>query len=366
MQHMKIVFDARWTVVDFHERNNALYVGMSNYALGLLHALAKLHPVTALICDKRQLAVLPKGIPYILVNRPASFRELWLPLRLNKLGADVVFCPVKGMASAGKRYMLILTIHDLIPHHYHTIPERLTFAERCLWRLFHHGYGLQRWLLNRADYVVTVSQTSKDDLLRHRLTTKPIGVVPNAPHSVVTSIPAHPGKDLLFVGAFSSYKNVELLIKAMPLLPNHRLVLASYITPQRRAELEALVADKKQVVFLGGFEQKAYNHLLAESFALVSASKAEGFGLPLIEAMARDVPVICSDTPIFHEVAGKTGVYFDPDSPEAFAKAVHTLEDGAVRRRHIIEGNQQAKKFSWDSSAQTLLAIMRKLYEQKR
>lgn len=94
-------------------------------------------------------------------------------------------------------------------------------------------------------------------------------------------------------------------------------------------------------------------------FALVSASKLEGFGLPLIEAMTQGVPVICSDTPIFHEVAGNAGLFFNPTSPEAFVSAVYDME--IARDDHVKRSLQQAKKFNWNDSARRLLAIIKGL-----
>src|ERR1039458_6335004 len=104
---MKVFFDARWTKIDHHD-------GISRFGSNLLEALAKLTPVTILIYDLRQLKLLPKDIPYIMVNNPLSPREIFLPHRLNALGADVVYSPMQLMGTWGRKYKLIFTLHDLV------------------------------------------------------------------------------------------------------------------------------------------------------------------------------------------------------------------------------------------------------------
>src|SRR5690242_3221329 len=134
---MKIFFDARWTRTVRHD-------GVSRYGAELARALARLHPITLLICDKDQLALLPKDVPYILVNNPTSPRELLLPHTLNKRGADVVFSPLQVMGMWGRKYKLILTLQDLIYYKNPKPPTFLPAHERLAWWLFHQAYWPQR------------------------------------------------------------------------------------------------------------------------------------------------------------------------------------------------------------------------------
>ncbi|RAF51964.1 glycosyltransferase family 1 protein, partial [Burkholderia multivorans] len=115
------------------------------------------------------------------------------------------------------------------------------------------------------------------------------------------------------------YKNVESLIRALEHLPGWTLHIASRIEGRREAQLRALIPDRARVVFHRGVSDEEYADLLAEATALVTASRAEGFGLPVIEAMAKGVPVAVSDIPIFHEITGDAAVFFDEDDPASIA-----------------------------------------------
>ena len=351
---MNIFFDARWTRFEVHD-------GISRYTANLLAALATIQPVTMIIHDERQLKMLPKGIPYVTLANPMSVQELLTPRKLNKLGADVVFSPMQIMGTWGRHYKLIFTLHDVIYYQFPTAPHQLPLSARLMWRLFHMAKWPQRWLLNQADYVATVSQTSKKLIQAMHLTDRTIGVVYNAP----SLTPIKPGRkqklELVYVGSFMEYKNVELLLRAMKHLPEYKLHLVSRITPSRKLELEGHIDNPRQVIFWNGASDEQYNELLRTSLALVSASKAEGFGLPLLEAMAQGVPVVATNMPIFHEVCAQAGTYFDPDSPETFARAVRKLEDPAYRTQMSERGIAQSHKFTWDNSARQLIKIIKQI-----
>lgn len=352
---MKIFFDARWTRLDTID-------GLSRYGSSLATALHQLHPITVIIYDKRQLRLLPADIPYIVVNHPFSPRELFLARKLNRLGADVVFSPLQTMGSWGRKYKLILTLQDLIYYRHPQPPTFLPLAVRVIWRLFHMAYWPQRILLNQADAIATVSKTSKHYIEKHRLTKRPVHVVYNAPLELERPPKsARPTRDILYMGSFMPYKNAELLIAGMKDLPEYTLHLLSKISPERKKELERVIPKGAKVKFWNSISDVDYYKLLANAWALATASRDEGFGLPIIEAMALGVPVVCSDTEIFHEVGGEAALYFSPDSPQEFAQNIRQLENTERRKTQIELGKSQAAKFNWHSSAQALLDIINKL-----
>ena len=104
----------------------------------------------------------------------------WIARQVNQLEPDVVFSPMQTMGTAGRRYRLVLTLHDLIYYRNRTPPRDLAWPIRLLWRLYHLAWWPQRLLLNRADAVVTVSETTEGADREHRLTRRPITVVRNA------------------------------------------------------------------------------------------------------------------------------------------------------------------------------------------
>ena len=357
---MKIFFDARWTKIGRHD-------GISRYGSNLVGALAKLTPVTMLIHDMRQLEMLPPGVDYLLVNNPMSLAELWLPRRLNHLGADVVYSPMEIMGTWGRHYRLIFTLHDLIYYRHTLPPTSLPPLVRAFWWLYHQAYWPTRRVLNRADLIVTVSETVKQQILGARLTRRAVEVVYNAPPQLG---PAHssaavsPKRDLVFMGTLMPYKNAELLIRALPLLPGYQLHLTGRATPDRLAALQALATHHQvlnRVKFWNGASDTEYADLMSTAAASVTASRDEGFGIPLLEGMTAGIPVVCTDMPIFHEVAAGAALYFDPDSPEDFAAQIKTLEDPAMRAKYIKLGTAQAASFGWDKSATKLLGIINSL-----
>ncbi|MPY10765.1 glycosyltransferase family 4 protein [Arthrobacter bussei] len=355
---MRILFDARFTRTDHHD-------GISRYGASLIEALARTDDVVMLISDPRQLALLP-DVPHVRISSPLSPAELFVARRINALRPDVVVCPMQTMGSWGRRYPLVLTLHDLIYYENPTPPSFLPLPVRLLWRLYHRAYWPQRLLLDRADVVATISRTTAGLIAAHRLTRRPVMLVGNAPQPTGRrrdpEAPRSPS--LLYMGSFMPYKNVETLVRSMSGLPGHALHLLSRITPERQAELEALRAPAGSVVFHGGVTDAEYEDLLDDATALVTLSRAEGYGLPIIEAMATGTPVIASDIPIFREVGGDAALFVDPADPQAVADAVRQLHQPGRWAEASRLGLERAAMYSWSASAGQLRDACRRAIEE--
>lgn len=358
----RIFFDARFIRYDHHD-------GISRFSAGLFASLHRRTKVTAIICDTRQLLKLPRGCDYILANDPTSLKELFVALRLNKAGAKVVFSPMQTMGSWFRRYKLILTLHDLIYYRHPAPPPGFNLAIRLIWRLYHLVYWPQRVLLNRADAVATVSKTTKRLMLQHRLTKRPIDVIYNAAGTFVSDYEHRNPKsrprdkqNLVYMGSFMDYKNVEVLIAGMRLLPGYNLQLLSRITPERQAELAAQVsAEGGTVEFFNGVSEAEYHERLDQAVALVTGSRDEGFGIPLVESMNRGVPVVVSNIEIFKEIGGDASIFFEADDAQDFANAVKKLESNPEWIAASKKSIRQAEKFNWDRSAGDLIEMVGRL-----
>jgi glycosyltransferase involved in cell wall biosynthesis len=161
------------------------------------------------------------------------------------------------------------------------------------------------------------------------------------------------GRVVLYPAGKRPHKNQELLIRALPLLPDDiRLVLVgraeSHDAVLRRIATEEGVTER--VDFRDYVTDEELEQLWLEADALAFPSRAEGFGLPLIEAMERGVPVACSDIPVLREVGGDVARYFPVDDPEACAVALLDTLCGEDRRG---SGRERASSFTWQAAART-------------
>lgn len=365
MSDVRLVFDARYLRTDFHD-------GISRFTAELARAVVARAPewgtrVVFLVHDPAQVPLLPAGAATLRIHAPTSAREPFTALRLNRHRPDVVFSPMQTIGSLGRRFALILTLHDTIYYRHRTPPRNLPAAVRLGWRLFHLGPVPQRLVLNRADVVATVSETSREQFARMRLTTRPVIVLSNAPQRLAALLPEgarrEPGapRSIVYMGSFMPYKNVETLVRAMGELPEHTLHLLSRIDPARRRDLEALAPAGGRIVFHDGVSDAEYAALLNDRAILATLSLDEGYGLPIAEALAFGVPAVVSDLEIFHEVAGDGALFVPPLDPAAVAAAVRSLSDDALRERVIAAGTRHAASFSWDRTAETLLGSAREL-----
>lgn len=351
-----VYFDARYIRVGHHD-------GISRFSAALCAELSKLTEVIAIVSDDRQLAKLPKEISYVKLTSPTNpLTEFFIPQKLNALGAKLVFSPMQTMGSIGRKYRLILTLHDLIYYAHPTPPPSFAWPIRFGWRLFHMSYIPQRIMLNGADAVVTVSKTTKSLIEKHRLTKKPVFVVYNAASGVSQVTRGTPEKFLVYMGSYMDYKNVECLIEAMSFLPEYQLHLLSRISDARKTQLlEVNSSVNERVIFHNGVTDQEYHAILGKAFALVSASKDEGFGIPVVEAMELGTPAVISDIEIFREIGGDAASYFDSAKSQDLANCVRQLETDEIWQLASKRAKAQAAKFSWAKSAEALLKALNQI-----
>jgi glycosyltransferase involved in cell wall biosynthesis len=173
---------------------------------------------------------------------------------------------------------------------------------------------------------------------------------------------AKPGTHILFMGTLSLRKNVGTLLEAYSQLRAKRpgappLVLAGHRTPAS-ARWEARCEEpplKGHVTITGYVDSARKIDLYADAVMLVLPSYEEGFGLPVLEAMACGVPVIVSSRGSLPEVAGPAASPIDPDDAEAFTAAMQTLLDAAAAASAAERGRSQASRYSWDACAAAAL-----------
>ena len=359
---MKVLYDARWLPLDDR------FDGVGRYAHELAYAMAGHGDLEMawLVYDQSQLDKLPPG-PAVFANNPSKpLAELFTLARtINKSGYTIVYSPFFTMGTFGKRYKLVLTIHDLIYFTHRTPPHWLPWYIRIGWWLYHTSYWPMRWQLNHANIIATVSETVRRELLAAHATKREVMTVSNAVGESFTGTTL--GKqvaknDIVYLGAFTPYKNVECVIDALQYLPGVTLHLVSKIPPARRKVLTERIHHlgvTNRVIIHDGVNETDLRKLLSQARCGVSASRAEGFGLPVLETQQAGTPYACADTPIFHEVGGDSVLYFDPNSPKDCAEAIKRFSDIKTRQEYISRGYDNVTRFTWDNSAASAVHICR-------
>lgn len=266
---------------------------------------------------------------------------------------------------------MVMTLHDLTHVRFpQTQPaDRLAAIER------HAARGVER-----AQRILVDSQFIADEVCAHygvpadRVVVAPLGCAarfhPRAPEQLTARLAAlglQPGRYLLCVGTLEPRKNLQLALRAYERLPaalreHYPLVLAGM--PGWRAEQLAEPLQRAlaggQVRLLGYQDDSALAELFAGARLLLFPSLYEGFGLPVLEAMASGTPVILSRSSALPEVAGDAGLYIDPLDDVACAAAIQLLVDDQARWLALREaGLERAQTYSWQSCAQITASVYR-------
>lgn len=280
-----------------------------------------------------------------------------VPRAARRLGADLIH----SLGNTGPWYSQVprsVTVHDLI--HHRVPPPGLALKSKITGRFVAGG-------AKRAARVIVPAEQTRHDLVEllglepARIDCVPNGIAPPA----VAATPEPELRERLGLGdrplvlnpsARQPHKNLERLLVAHAQLPSPRplLVLPGYPTGQDdllHQHARALGVEH-DVRWLGWVEQADLEGLYACSELLVFPSLYEGFGLPVLEAMQRGLPVACSGRGSLAEIAGDAALIFDPEDPAAIAAAMARLHtDEPLRRQLIAAGREQAARYTWAAAA---------------
>jgi glycosyltransferase involved in cell wall biosynthesis len=273
-----------------------------------------------------------------------------------RAGVDVLHSPANFGPPAGP-FARVLTVHDLL---FRLRPEQVGTAMR--WGT----EALAPVAARRAHRVITVSRASRDDIVRElavpaeRVEVIPNGIEPPAGAGDAAAARARLGAGerpiLLSVATDLPHKNLPALLEGLARLdPARRPLLAFAGHGTDAGGLLARAAQfgvRDDVRALGALPAARLEDLYAASAGLVTATRWEGFGLPVLEAMARGVPVACSDLPVLREVSAGLAVLLEPDDPGSIATAMRALlEPGSGRDERIAAGRAHAAGFTWAAAA---------------
>ena len=273
----------------------------------------------------------------------------------------------------------VVSIHDLILPLYSKQADPLN---RCMYWLFAERSARQ------ADRIIAVSQSTARDLQRiYGIPESKIEVIhhgvdsafkPQEPRMASEFVANKYGasKDyVLAVGALGLHKNLVTLVQAMKALRargeiSFQLLVVGAQDRKNSQVLELLRSSSpsdKDIRFLGYVPDEDLPTLYAGSSLFVFPSLYEGFGLPLVEAMACGVPVVASNTSSIPEVVGDAGLLVPPTQPEAFAEAILRVRGDKDLRKAMIEmGLMRAAGFRWNASARRYLACMQSVVARKQ
>jgi glycosyltransferase involved in cell wall biosynthesis len=233
--------------------------------------------------------------------------------------------------------------------------------------------GLVSAAARRARRLIAVSEATRDDVVRElSIPGERIDVIPNG-LGTSRRDPAVPAQEvrrrhglgerpvLLTIASELPHKNLAALIRAQSLTPEpERALLVLVGQGTDRGDLPRLTGELgllDDVRLLGPQPRGELEGLYGLAAGLIVPSLEEGFGLPVLEAMVREVPVACSDIPVLREVTAGAALYFDPRDPASIAAAMRQLAGDARLAAELRDrGRERARSYSWSTTARATLA----------
>lgn len=356
--------------------------GAGRYARELPGALLAVEPATRITvfvsrdapadlrsepwADAVRWVTVPVGLGGVPTHVPAEY--LVLPALAAAQRLDVLHSPANTGPTVLPGVAGVVSLLDLIWLHRPQEWEASPRVHRTMRRRVGRAVA-------GADRIFAISQAAAADftatlgLASERIEVTPLGVrrprvAPVAEGELRTRLGLGDARILLCAAQKRPYKNLGVLLDALAALPpDVMLVLPGSSTPyelQLRDRARRLGIGER-VRFPDWLSDAWLEGLYACASAFALPSLIEGFGLPVIEAMARGVPVACSDIPSLTELAGEAALTFDPQCQEDVSAAIRRLlEDRALARRLAERGRERAARFTWERTGEATLAGYRR------
>lgn len=355
---------------------NALYLipgavgGTEIYLRGLLSALAEIDPVNQyFVFTNRETGpglapVSPnfRQVPQNVraVRRPS--RLLWeqtvLPVETVKLKLDAMLNP--GFTAPLLCPCPQVTVFHDLQHKRH--PEYFRWFDLPFWRFFLY------WSAHVSRSILAVSNATAADLVRYyRLPEAGVKVVPLGVDKAFFELAPRrePERFLLAVSTLHPHKNLDGLLRAFAVFrrnhPEFRLVVCGIhgFFTRPLCQLRDTLDLGSSVEFPGWIPRHDLHDLYRKAWAFVFPTFFEGFGMPVLEALAAGVPTACSAIEPVAGIAGNAALLFDPHDPAAIAEALEQISgDESLRARLVEEGPRRASQFSWQATASGTLAAL--------
>lgn len=367
--------------IDGNEANVTRKVGISEVAYWLIYYFSEFrkagkvkHDFVIYLKDKK-LPSMPEesdGWNYHVFGPKKMWTQFALPLTLFlRPRPDVFFTP----SHYGPRFSPVPTVTSVMDLSYIRYPELFNTSDL---------YQLTNWTkysVKKARKIITISQSSKNDIIKTYATDKDkvVVVYPGIKQTMILE-PHVYGKEemkskyglsshyILFVGTLQPRKNISRLIEAFGQIVNERDMpkeLQLVIVGKRGWLFEEILASphkfgiSDKVKFLENVPDDDLDILYKYAICYVLPSLYEGFGLPVLEAMRRSCPVITSKVSSLPEAGGDAALYIDPEDTHDIAKAMKKLITNEKLRKELIEkGKKQITKFSWEKAATEVLEVI--------
>lgn len=361
---------------------NALYLipggvgGTEIYLRHLLRAFAVIAPENQyLIFTNRETGsdLLPEHPSFLqvpqavrAVNRPA--RILWEQFRLPSAAKGVDVLLNAGFTAPVFPPCPQVTVFQDLQHKRQ--PENFRWFDLPFWRLLLWAAA------HRSERLVASSEQTRADLLRcYRIPESRIHVAPLGVDPAFFEIARRraPQPYLLAVSTLHPHKNLDGLLRAYAQFrtkePRFRLIVAGmrgFFTEElERLRTELQLGDS--VEFTGWIPRESLYDLYAGAWAFFYPSRFEGFGLPVLEAMAAGVPLACSHIEPLHTIVGDAALQFDPNDPASMLDAMQRItSDEVLRARLAADGPRRAKLFQWETTARRTLDALQAAVDEAR
>jgi len=364
--------------------------GIAVYAESLFAALTRLPGGHSFVlwCARRHAGPAARrlALPAAIVAAPGTLGRLLgrlgrmacgnpLPIETFAGPVDVFHGPNYFLPAQRGRAALVVTVHDLSAlRHAEWHPTR---------RLMVHRIALHR-TVQKVDHVITDSEAIRAEVIRYlgvppeKVTAihpaPPPGFRPQRPAELKPALDRwglSPSEYLLFAGAIEPRKNLVRLLDAAEVLQRGRPDLPPliFVGPPgwRNQEIRNRIATRgPQVRYLGYLSNDDVAALMAGCAAFVMPSLYEGFGLPVLEALACGVPVVTSRGGALEEVAGDAAILVDPQDSDEIADGIErVLDDTTLRETLVRKGLARAAQFSWERTARETLRVYERAIQSR-